>query len=249
MHETVAVGVQREEALQAASALLTAIGGPYRPRLFAFVGMSLGLIIAPTSAAMVTLALAMVSPESAVALAWLPRAATIAFAVIGWEAGRDYALRRLHRRFRSQLVERGCPDSVTTSFQLQPDGLVVTSDRFTHLVRWPSLTEVVASPKRWILLADSLAFVVPRAGFATSAQESAFISELLERMTPAARSRSLPAARAVTPRRAQSDDPPPGQPSAAATRAAQRAGLASPAPPAKTTAAAAKGSAKTPSTV
>jgi hypothetical protein len=108
-----------------------------------------------------------------------------------------FAFNRLVRkRLRQAWVARGVPSEVELLFVVAPDGLHISSETGKTVIHWPYLSEIARVDNYWLIIGPALGLPLSRSFFATPAEERAFLSKVLERMTPAARTRS---SKATTP--------------------------------------------------
>ena len=118
--------------------------------------------------------------------------ALFAFVVVAF-VGRiqNWAVRRSYLKSFARL---DIPTETDALFEILPEGLRLSSERITIFPRWPTIDTVEWADIGWVLSADHLTFLVPRASFDNTDAERAFIAALLERLTPDARERSPKAA-------------------------------------------------------
>lgn len=102
------------------------------------------------------------------------------------------------RRFRQRWLERGVPGEIELSFVVATDGLHISSETGKTVINWPYLSEIDLVRDCWLVIGAAWALPLPRRFFATPAEERAFLSKVLERMTPAARTRSVQATNLVS---------------------------------------------------
>jgi len=84
----------------------------------------------------------------------------------------------------------GIPTEIEATFEILPEGLRLSTERITILPRWSAIDTIEWAGTGWVLSADQLTFLIPRASFADRETERAFVTALLERLTPEARGRS-----------------------------------------------------------
>jgi len=101
------------------------------------------------------------------------------------------------RKFRQRWAGRGIPADVEISFVAATDGLHISSETGKSVVHWPYLSEIDLVGDYWLVIGPGWALPLPRSFFATPAEERAFLVAVLERMTPAARTRSSKATKLV----------------------------------------------------
>jgi len=116
--------------------------------------------------------------------------ATVMGFAIAWNA----ASRRHAAKFLAGIKARGTPETVRFTYTIEPDALVVASDRISHRLAWQAILEVIQAPEHWLLQVDTLTIIVPRRAFAGEDAEREFLRTVLERITPEARERSTAAA-------------------------------------------------------
>lgn len=123
---------------------------------------------------------------------WLP--ALLASGAFGFWAGplacRNYSV----RVFRKNLAERGLVDKFPSRIEITEDALVCTTGRVTKSAEWAAVSDIVGTDPYWILLVEGQPQFLPRRFFTSPAEEKAFLSEILARMSTDARSRSQDAA-------------------------------------------------------
>lgn len=102
------------------------------------------------------------------------------------------------RKLRQGWSARGVPDEVELSFVVAADGLHISSETGKTVVHWPYVSEIDLADDCWLVIGAAWALPLPRRFFATPAEERAFLSRVLERMSPAARKRSSKAANFVS---------------------------------------------------
>ena len=90
---------------------------------------------------------------------------------------------------------RGVPPQIAISFAAEADGLHISSDFNRLVVFWTGFSEVSLEDSYWVLLNAGYAHYVPRRLFASPADERAFFSTVLDKLTPQARARSERAAK------------------------------------------------------
>ena len=117
-------------------------------------------------------------------------------AVIFVGAIQNWAIRRAYLRNFPKL---GIPAEIDAEFEILPDGLRLTTDRITIFPKWQAIDRVERLDLGWVLSADQLTFLIPRASFADEAAEGTFIAALVDKLSPEARQRS-PAAAALADR-------------------------------------------------
>lgn len=100
-------------------------------------------------------------------------------------------------KFRQKWRERGTPDEIELLIVVAGDGLHVSSETGKSVIPWPYLSEVCLAGDYWLVIGPGWGLPLSRSFFATQAEEGAFLSAVLERITPAARARSPAATRAV----------------------------------------------------
>lgn len=120
--------------------------------------------------------------------AWLP--ALIGSVALSVVTG-PWACRTLATRiFRRRLLERETPNPLPTSVEITPDALIWRSGAVETRVLWSGVSEVNLVGPYWVVMAQATPIFIPRRYFAEQPNEAAFISALLERLSPAARARS-----------------------------------------------------------
>jgi hypothetical protein len=100
-------------------------------------------------------------------------------------------------RFRKRFADLGRPIDVPMRMDLADDHFSYAMGGVTHIVKWTAMDEVFRSHGYWIFLAEGNPLYVPQRFFASPADETAFLREVLDRISPAARERSRDARRAL----------------------------------------------------
>ena len=117
----------------------------------------------------------------------LPTVITALFAlVVVVFVGRvqNWAVRRAYlKNFKGLAI----PTEVEATFEILPEGLRLSTDRITIFPRWHAVDTVEWAGSGWVLSADHLTFLLPRASFADREAERAFVAALLDKLTPEAR--------------------------------------------------------------
>jgi hypothetical protein len=103
----------------------------------------------------------------------------------------------VRKRFRQAWLARGVPSEVELLFVVAPDGLHISSETGKTVIHWPYLSEIALVRSCWLIIGPAWGLPLSRSFFATPAEERAFLSMVLERMTPAARTRSSKATRPI----------------------------------------------------
>lgn len=103
----------------------------------------------------------------------------------------NWAVRRAYLRNFPKL---GIPTEIDAQFEILPEGLRLTTDRITIFPKWQAIDRVERLAVGWVLSADQLTFLIPRASFADEPAERKFITALVGKLSPEARERSLEAA-------------------------------------------------------
>jgi len=112
--------------------------------------------------------------------------ATVTGFALAWNA----ATRRHATKFLTGVKARGTPEAVRFTYAIEPDALLVASDRISHRLAWHAILEVIQAPDHWLLQVDTLTIIVPRRAFADEEAERSFLRTVLERIAPQARERS-----------------------------------------------------------
>lgn len=126
---------------------------------------------------------------------WLFAPALIASAVIGTVAGLGAGRAWAIRFARRALGSRGLTSPVPVYFELTPEGITTRTGRSETRAPWSAVSDLLKAGPYWVAIIESCPAYLPRRLFATPADEKAFVSEMLERMTPDAKSRSTDAVR------------------------------------------------------
>ena len=103
----------------------------------------------------------------------------------------NWAVRRAYLKNFKRLA---IPTEIEACFEVLPEGLRLSTDRITIFPKWIAVDTVEWAATGWVLSADQLTFLVPRASFADEEAERAFVAAVFERLTPEARERSPKAA-------------------------------------------------------
>lgn len=98
--------------------------------------------------------------------------------------------RAIRRAYLRNFTRLGIPTEIEATFDILPEGLRLSTERITIFPKWAAIDTIEPADTGWLLSADQLTFLVPRASFADTESERAFVAALLERLTPAARERS-----------------------------------------------------------
>jgi hypothetical protein len=85
---------------------------------------------------------------------------------------------------------RGTPETLRFTYAIEPDGLLVASDRISHRLAWHAILEVIQAPEHWLFQVDTLTIILPRRAFANEGAEREFLRTVLERIPHAALERS-----------------------------------------------------------
>ena len=109
------------------------------------------------------------------------------------------AMFAIGRAYLRNFPKLGIPAEIDAEFEILPDGLRLTTDRITIFPKWQAIDRVERLDLGWVLSADQLTFLIPRASFADEAAEGTFIAALVDKLSPEARQRS-PAAAALADR-------------------------------------------------
>jgi hypothetical protein len=99
----------------------------------------------------------------------------------------NWAVRRAYLKNFTRLA---IPTEIEATFEILPEGLRLSIDRITIFPKWQTVDTVEWAGAGWVLSADHLTFLVPRASFADRDAERAFLAELVGKLTPEARERS-----------------------------------------------------------
>ena len=99
----------------------------------------------------------------------------------------NWAIRRAYLKNFKRLA---IPTEIEATFEILPEGLRLSTDRITIFPKWSAVDTVEWAVSGWVLSADQLTFLVPRASFTDKNAERAFVAAVLERLTPEARERS-----------------------------------------------------------
>lgn len=119
---------------------------------------------------------------------WLP--ALVVCGAFGFWAGpracRSYSV----RVFRENLAARGLVDTFPSRIEITDEAFVCTTGRVTRSAEWAAVSDIVATDPYWIFLVEGQPQFLPRRFFTSPAEEKAFLSGILARMSADARSRS-----------------------------------------------------------
>ena len=102
--------------------------------------------------------------------------------------------RAVRRAYLKNFKRLAIPTEIEACFEVLPEGLRLSTDRITIFPKWIAVDTVEWAATGWVLSADQLTFLVPRASFADEEAERAFVAAVFERLTPEARERSPKAA-------------------------------------------------------
>jgi hypothetical protein len=100
----------------------------------------------------------------------------------------------VRRAYLKNFTRLAIPTEIEATLEILPEGLRLSTDRITILPRWHAVDTVEWAGTGWVVSADHLTFLIPRASFADSDAERTFLAALLDRLTPEARQRSQRAA-------------------------------------------------------
>ena len=115
---------------------------------------------------------------------------------LAWIGGCWIAYVRLSRwRLRRGWERRGVVSPYRTTFALEDEAFVVTSDVSQMRVLWAGVTELAPTKRLWIFVINGLGYCLPRRLFGDVEAERAFIAAALARMEDSARGRSPEAMR------------------------------------------------------
>lgn len=98
--------------------------------------------------------------------------------------------RAIRHAYLRNFPKLGIPTEIDAQFEILPEGLRLTTDRITIFPTWKAIDRIERLALGWVLSADQLTFLIPRASFADEADEHAFIAALVDRLSPEARERS-----------------------------------------------------------
>jgi len=99
----------------------------------------------------------------------------------------NWAVRRAYLKNFGRL---GIPTEIEATFEILPEGLRLSTERISIFPKWSAVDTIEWAETGWVLSADHLTFLIPRASFADRDSERAFVAALLERLSPEARERS-----------------------------------------------------------
>jgi hypothetical protein len=114
--------------------------------------------------------------------------ALIAVMIVG--SFQNWAIRRAYLR---NFVKLGIPAEIEALFEILPEGLRLSTDRITIVPKWQAVDTVERADSGWVLSADHLTFLIPRASFPDSAAERAFLAAVIDNLSPEAKARSAEA--------------------------------------------------------
>jgi hypothetical protein len=164
---------------------------------FQFAGLFTGMVLSSFLAQMLPFILRPFGIEGDWGDQWLVSTAIfieLLGTVMGYAIGWNLATKRHARKFLAGIKKRGTPQMATFAYSLEPEAFVVSNQRLEHRVSWPALQEVIRAPEHWLLQVDTITIVLPRSAFEDEAAERRFLGDILDRMTPEARERSVDAA-------------------------------------------------------
>jgi hypothetical protein len=84
----------------------------------------------------------------------------------------------------------GVPAEIAFIFTLEPEGVKVASDVGVAMVSWAFVNEVMLVRDHWLLIGPGYGFGIPRQCFRSEAEESVFMTALVDRLELPARTRS-----------------------------------------------------------
>jgi len=149
---------------------------------FAWAGLLLSFVVIGMVAGFLQSRIPM-DDDLAIAALWIGAMAAVVVCVLGLN-------RFIVNKFKQSWYARGIPPEVGIAYSIAPDGLRIESETGKTVIHWPYLSEIVLAGNYWMLVAAGMAIALPRRLFATLAEERAFLSGLLARMSQAARARS-----------------------------------------------------------
>lgn len=101
------------------------------------------------------------------------------------------------RKMQQEWLERGVPAEAAYTFSVLPEGLQVTSEIGSAVIRWPFINEVMLVDGRLLLFSTVTAIGISRESFESEVEEQAFVRAVLQHLDVAARTRSRKAANAL----------------------------------------------------
>lgn len=107
----------------------------------------------------------------------------------------NWAIRRAYLKSFATL---DIPTEIAAQFEILPEGLRLSTDRIVIFPRWHAIDTIERHALGWVLSADHLTFLLPRASFADTLAERAFVSAIVANLSDAARARSPAAAAFVS---------------------------------------------------
>lgn len=115
--------------------------------------------------------------------------------IVGGACGLAYAHKRsallLDKAWRQGLAERGVPEQVEARWSLTGTGVRYETAHFSGHAPFASIHQVLHESDYWIIGVDALTLCIPATAFASQEDAQAFMSQLLSRIEPAARERSV----------------------------------------------------------
>jgi hypothetical protein len=165
--------------------------------VYQFLGLLGGMLLSGLVAGLLPWLLYLVGIEAGWDDQWLVSVAVLIQligAVMGFAIGFNAAARRHAAKFLAAVKARGTPDTLRFTYTIEPDALLVASDRISHRLTWHAILEVMRAPEHWLFQVDTLTIILPRRAFDDEQAERDFVRTVLERITPEARERSGEAA-------------------------------------------------------
>jgi len=98
------------------------------------------------------------------------------------------------RRTRRAWERRGIISPFPTTFTLEDDVFVVSSETSETRMAWQGVSEILQTKTHWIFIAAGVGYCLPRRFFGDMESEKAFVTEALARITQDAQARSQQAA-------------------------------------------------------
>ena len=99
----------------------------------------------------------------------------------------NWAVRRAYLKNFTRLA---IPSEIEALFEILPEGLRLSTDRIAIFPKWHAVDTIDRADSGWVLSADHLTFLIPSESFADKDAERAFLSALVDKLTPEARERS-----------------------------------------------------------
>lgn len=122
--------------------------------------------------------------------------AIVVGSVGGIWAGQSWCIAWSRRFARKAFAERGMTDPVPSRYAVEESAFVYTSGAVETRIPWRVVSDIVRAGPYWVVLsAGGSPVYLPRRFFPDAATESAFLRDMLKRMSTEAAARSAEAAK------------------------------------------------------